>query len=118
MQKHLKTLKEIISLTVDINRALDINGSGITTVEELLKERQTLTDRFAEQTREFVQSEQAHSPVEISDIVQQFEQQQTLMLRKLEHMRTGSKEHLARVVGHRKALQGYRISKTPDISYF
>jgi hypothetical protein len=118
MHKHLNTLKDIIKQTVAINRALDDESTPFSTVQVLIKERQTLTDRFSEQAAAFNAGEATADPVEFGDILEQFQQQQTLMQRKLEHRRSESKEHLAQAVKHRKALQGYGVSKTPDISYF
>lgn len=118
MEKHLNTLKDIISLTVDINRALEDKPAELTTVRRLLEDRQKLTDLFTKQAAECVSDPEVALTDEISDILRQFERQQKLMQRQFEIHRSDSKEHLTQVVKHRKALQGYRISKTPDISYF
>lgn len=83
-------------------------------------------NRRAEFVKELDVQTKVHPPQSLNDeersgiksLMDIFTELNRIIQRDLKKLMAKQKDHLEKTMSHRKAIKGYKISKTPDISYF
>lgn len=116
----LQTLIEQLNkISREILIELEKEEPSVELIRYEMKRREEYVNELGELTNEYPPyslNDQDRSKLKAA--IERFAELNRIMQRNLNKLKARQKESLEKVMTHRKALKGYNISKTPDISYF
>lgn len=112
-------IEQINTISQNIVTELDKQEPSV----ELIKYEMTRRADFVEELDSLTDAHPPHSlnyeqRMGVKSLMERFTELNRIIQRNLKKLMAKQRDHLEKTMSHRKAIKGYKISKTPDISYF